>query len=82
MPGGKKVHNLLWVQLDLTGAVLLVAGLSLLLIPLSLAGSNNSGAWTKGSFIAMLVLGVVFLVAFVVWDAWYAKKKSHLFLIV
>jgi hypothetical protein len=70
----EKVHKLLWFQLDLPGAVLLVAGLSLLLIPLSLTGSNNSGAWTKGSFVAMLVLGVVFLVAFLVWDAWFAKK--------
>lgn len=70
----EKAYQLLWIQLDLPGAVLLVAGLSLILIPLSLTGSNNSNAWTKGSFIAMLVLGVVFLIAFLVWDAWFAKK--------
>ncbi|CAG8017199.1 unnamed protein product [Penicillium salamii] len=70
----EKAYQLLWVQLDLPGAALLVAGLSLLLIPLSLTGANNSAAWTKGSFIAMLVLGVVFLAAFFVWDAWFAKK--------
>ncbi|KAJ5342138.1 hypothetical protein N7541_011262 [Penicillium brevicompactum] len=70
----EKAYQLLWIQLDLPGAVLLVAGLSLILIPLSLTGSNNSHAWTKGSFIAMLVLGVVFLIVFLVWDAWFAKK--------
>ncbi|EKV09996.1 Siderophore iron transporter mirA [Penicillium digitatum PHI26] len=55
----KKAYRLFWIELDLPGAILLVAGLSLLLVPLSLTGSNNSGAWTNGSFIAMLVLGVV-----------------------
>jgi hypothetical protein len=72
--GWKKAHKLLWVQHDLPGAVLLVAGLSLLLVPLSLTSSNNSSAWTKGPFIAMLILGVILLVAFLVWDGWFAKK--------
>lgn len=70
----KRLYQLFWIELDLPGAVLLVAGLSLLLIPLSLTGSQNSDAWTKGSFIAMLVLGVLFLAAFLIWDAWFAKK--------
>ncbi|KAJ6087943.1 hypothetical protein N7467_006857 [Penicillium canescens] len=73
-----KVYRLLWIQLDLPGAVLLVAELSLLLIPLSLAGSNNSSAWTRGSFIAIPVLGVVFLMAFLVWDARFAQKPFRL----
>ncbi|CAG8890439.1 unnamed protein product [Penicillium egyptiacum] len=70
----KKVYRLFWTELDLPGAVLLVAGLSLLLVPLSLTGSNNSGAWTNGSFIAMVVLGVAFIIAFLGWDTWFAKK--------
>ncbi|OQD79987.1 hypothetical protein PENANT_c041G02021 [Penicillium antarcticum] len=69
-----EVYRLLWIQVDLPGAILLVAGLSLLLVPVSLTGSNNSGAWTRGSFIAMLVLGVVFLVVLLLWDARFAKK--------
>lgn len=52
----QKLYQLFWIELDLPEAVLLVAGLSLLLMPLSLTGSQNSDAWTKGSFIAMLVL--------------------------
>ncbi|KKK25630.1 siderophore iron transporter mirA [Aspergillus rambellii] len=70
----QRAYNLLWVQLDLPGAVLLLLGLSLFLVPLSLTGSGNSDAWHKGSFIAMLVLGVVFFIAFIVWDAWFATK--------
>ncbi|KAJ5952920.1 uncharacterized protein N7479_011333 [Penicillium vulpinum] len=70
----KKMYRLIWIQLDLPGAILLIAGLSLLLVPLSLTGSNNPGAWTNGSFIAMLVLGVVFIVAFLGWDTWFAQK--------
>ncbi|KAJ5364887.1 uncharacterized protein N7496_010600 [Penicillium cataractarum] len=70
----QKLYQLFWIELDLPGAVLLVAGLSLILIPVSLTGSQNSDAWTKGSFIAMLVLGVCFLAAFLIWDAWFAKK--------
>ncbi|PLB44120.1 siderophore iron transporter mirA [Aspergillus steynii IBT 23096] len=73
-PLWKQTFDLLWVQLDLPGGILLVAGLSLLLIPLSLTGANNSNAWHKGSFIAMVVLGIILLIAFFVWDAWFAKK--------
>ncbi|KAJ5691990.1 hypothetical protein N7462_001413 [Penicillium macrosclerotiorum] len=70
----QKAYQLLWVQLDLPGAILLLAGLSLLLVPLSLTGSTNSSLWTRGSFIAMIVLGVVFLILFGIWDAWFAKE--------
>ncbi|KAF1815343.1 siderophore iron transporter mirA [Eremomyces bilateralis CBS 781.70] len=70
----KRIYDLIWVQLDLFGAVLLLLGLSLFLVPLSLTGSGNSDDWHKGSFIAMLVLGVVFFMTFIVWDAWFAKK--------
>ncbi|KAL3433669.1 siderophore iron transporter mirA [Aspergillus tetrazonus] len=70
----KRIYNLVWVQLDAFGAILLLLGLSLFLVPLSLTGSGNSDDWHKGSFIAMLVLGVVIFVAFLAWDTWFAKK--------
>ncbi|KAL4981584.1 major facilitator superfamily domain-containing protein [Aspergillus falconensis] len=71
----KRVHNLLWVQLDVFGALLLLLGLSLFLVPLSLTGSGNSDDWRKPSFIAMLVLGVVIFVLFIAWDTWVATKS-------
>ncbi|KAJ5600567.1 hypothetical protein N7450_001634 [Penicillium hetheringtonii] len=73
-PLWRKVFQLFWYQLDLPGAIFLLAGLSLLLVPLSLTGTTNSDSWTRGSFIAMLVLGVVFLIVFLVWDAWFARQ--------
>lgn len=73
-PTWKKVFHLLWKELDVPGLVLLVTGLSLILIPMSLTGSDNSGQWEEPSFIAMLVVGVVLLVAFLVWDIKFAKK--------
>lgn len=73
-PLWKKIFHLFWVELDLPGALLLVAGFSLILVPLSLTGSFNSDRWREPSFIAMLVVGVILFVAFIVWDAKFAKK--------
>ncbi|KAL4907829.1 siderophore iron transporter mirA [Aspergillus multicolor] len=73
-PWWKKAYNLLYIQLDIFGAVLLVLGLSLFLVPLSLTGSGNSDDWHKPSFIAMLVVGVVVFIFFIAWDTWLAKK--------
>lgn len=73
-PRWKKMVYLLWTELDLRGLVLLVTGLSLILIPVSLTDSSNPGRWKEGSFIAMLVIGVLSLAAFFVWDLKYAQK--------
>ncbi|UNI13338.1 hypothetical protein JDV02_000092 [Purpureocillium takamizusanense] len=73
-PAWKKVLHLVWTEIDLAGLVLLVVGLSLILIPVSLTGSFNPNRWREGSFIAMLVVGVVCFLAFLVWDIRFAKK--------
>ncbi|KAJ6447247.1 siderophore iron transporter mirA [Purpureocillium lavendulum] len=73
-PMWKKALHLAWTEIDLLGLVLLVAGLSLILIPVSLTGSFNPGRWREGGFIAMLVVGVVCFLCFLVWDIRYAKK--------
>ena len=70
----ERIYNVVWIQLDGFGAVLLLLGLSLFLIPLSLTGSGNSDDWHRGSFIAMLVLGVVIFIVFIAWDTWVAQK--------
>ncbi|KAL2204573.1 siderophore iron transporter mirA [Sarocladium strictum] len=70
----KKIYTLLWIELDLFGCLLLIAGLSLILIPVSLTGSKNSTAWANSHFIAMVVVGAVLFVAFIVWDAFFASK--------
>ncbi|RKL00780.1 hypothetical protein BFJ68_g12646 [Fusarium oxysporum] len=72
-PLSKRIINLIWVDLDILGAVLLVLGLGLTLIPLSLTGARNSDRWDQGSYIAMLVIGVVVVGVFFVWDTKFAK---------
>lgn len=74
-PLWKKAHQLVWIELDAPGCFLLIAGLALVLIPVSLTGARNSGAWEgNGGFIAMVVLGAVLCVAFGLWDYFFAKK--------
>lgn len=73
-PWWKRAYELLWVQLDLPGGLLLLAGLALTLIPISLTGANRSDRWQSATFIALLVVGIVLLVLFALWDIFVAKK--------
>lgn len=70
----RKAFQLLYVELDLPGAILLTGGLVLTLVPLSITGSNNSNKWGDASTISMIVFGVVLLVVFFIWDTKYAQK--------
>ncbi|KAI0898075.1 MFS general substrate transporter [Annulohypoxylon nitens] len=69
-----KTYKLFWIELDFFGCLLLIAGLSLILIPISLTGSSNSLAWKNANFIAMVVVGFVLFALFFVWDSLFAKK--------
>lgn len=57
----------LWLELDGFGLILLSAGISLVLLPLTLAQSARDG-WRSGHIIAMIVVGVVCLIAFPFWE--------------
>ncbi|KAL3486111.1 major facilitator superfamily domain-containing protein [Aspergillus germanicus] len=61
-----------FLRLDPVGLILFAAGLSLLLVPFTLAASS-SDRWGATHIIVMLVIGPVSLVAFVVWEIWGAK---------
>lgn len=56
------------------GIVLITAGWSLLLLPFSLAANTGKG-WESASMIAMIVIGVVCLVAFAAWERWFAPVQ-------
>jgi hypothetical protein len=56
------------------GCLLLIAGLALILVPVSLTGAKNSEAWSRGSFIAMVVVGAILFITFLIWDGFFAKK--------
>lgn len=73
-PMWKKIFHLVWTEMDMLGLLLLVTGMALILIPLSLTGSFSPQRWKEASFIAMIVIGVVCLITFLVWDLKFAKQ--------
>ncbi|BFZ61979.1 hypothetical protein YB2330_003058 [Saitoella coloradoensis] len=60
-------------DLDLVGVLLLVAGLTLVLLPLTLAGGTSSSSWNSHSIITMLVIGGICLALFIPWEIYIAK---------
>ncbi|KAH7013768.1 siderochrome-iron transporter MirB [Ilyonectria destructans] len=60
-----------FVQFDVVGMFLTVFGFSLLLLPFSLVFYAPNG-WKTGYIIAMIVLGVVLLAAFAVWEKYFS----------
>ncbi|KAI7217658.1 major facilitator superfamily transporter [Hortaea werneckii] len=60
-----------FVQFDVVGMLLTIAGWSLLLLPFSLA-SYAPGGWSSYYIILMIVLGVVCLAGFVIWERYFA----------
>lgn len=73
-PWYKKTFQLLWVELDVLGAFLLAAGLTMTLIPINIAGKANLNRWKQAHNIVLLILGILTFGAFLVWDSVYAKK--------
>lgn len=57
------------IELDLPGIVLAIAGLCLILLPLSLASTVENG-WRNTKLISMLVFGSIVIIAFIVWEKW------------
>ncbi|KAK0122376.1 hypothetical protein ONS95_010617 [Cadophora gregata] len=60
-------------EFDVHGILFLSAGLVLFLLPFSITGygSNN---WTSPSIIWMIVLGLVLLIVFGIWERFYASQ--------
>lgn len=78
----EKVNRSMWqsikywvVELDLAGMATIVAGFSLLLLPFSLAGYQEH-KWREPSFIAMLSIGVLCIIAFPFYEKYIAPKSS------
>ncbi|KAI0436598.1 siderochrome-iron transporter MirB [Xylaria telfairii] len=63
-----------FVEFDVIGMLLTIFGFSLLLLPFSLDAYAPQG-WATGYIIAMIVLGVVLLVAFVLWEKYLAPVQ-------
>ncbi|KAK0123868.1 hypothetical protein ONS95_008861 [Cadophora gregata] len=70
----RKAYQVLWIELDLPGAFLLMAGLAMTLLPISISGKNNTERWKKPSSIILLIFGVLTFAGFLVWDGKFARK--------
>ncbi|KAF9693031.1 hypothetical protein EKO04_009101 [Ascochyta lentis] len=68
-----EIFKNLWYDLDVFGLLLLAAGISLVLLPLTLA-PNANGQWRNASMIAMLVIGGVICIIFPFWET--SKKLA------
>ena len=68
----------LWHELDVMGLLLLSAAISLILIPCTLAATAKGG-WDNASIIAMLVVGIICLLAFPLWES-SSRLARHPFL--
>jgi hypothetical protein len=56
------------------GLLLVCAGFTLFLLPFSLASYQSKG-WGSGMIIAMLVVGIICLILFVLYERFIAKKS-------
>ncbi|KAK6951522.1 hypothetical protein Daesc_006043 [Daldinia eschscholtzii] len=62
------------IEFDLIGAIFVSAGFTLILLPFSLVNSA-SHSWKSASVIVMIVMGVVSLAAFAVWEKFFSRVK-------
>lgn len=70
--GPRKIAVALFWQLDVIGIILLIAVFGLILVPFTLAG-GESAQWGKGKIIAPLVIGVVCVPIWIMWE----KRAPH-----
>ncbi|KAI1407683.1 siderophore iron transporter mirB [Hypoxylon sp. FL1857] len=59
-------------EFDLVGAILISGGFTLITLPFSLV-SSASHSWESASIIVMIVMGVVGLAVFAVWERFFAR---------
>ncbi|GKT89517.1 siderophore iron transporter mirB [Colletotrichum tofieldiae] len=61
-----------FIEFDIVGLVLVMAGWSMLLLPFSLV-SNATHQWKSPTIICLIVFGVIGLVLFAAWERFFAK---------
>ncbi|KAL1953815.1 hypothetical protein VTO42DRAFT_2142 [Malbranchea cinnamomea] len=66
--GALQILRNTWDELDMFGLILLSAGVTLVLVPLTLA-ANARNTWRNGNLIAMHIVGFICLIAFPFWES-------------
>lgn len=67
MLGAKRLALELFWALDVIGIILLIAVFALILVPLTIAGGISTN-WTAAHVIAPLVVGILCIPAFIIWE--------------
>lgn len=70
----EKAYQILFVELDLIGGILLLCGFALFFVPFTVTGKSSSYKWHEPKLIVMLVIGFVIFCCFLVWNTKFAKK--------
>ncbi|GBL50778.1 hypothetical_protein [Candidozyma auris] len=70
--GLDNLHAFFW-KVDFVGCLLLAVSLGLLLVPLTLAGGMST-KWKKASIIVPLVMTIVALAVFIIWETKITKR--------
>ncbi|CAO3599335.1 unnamed protein product [Absidia cylindrospora] len=73
-PSGRTFFQNVWhfiIAFDIVGVIVFSAGLTVFLLPFNIADSAPNG-WATGYIIAMIVVGFVMLIVFVVYEAFVA----------
>ncbi|KAI1408055.1 putative siderochrome-iron transporter [Hypoxylon sp. FL1857] len=60
------------IEFDVIGMVLIVAGFSLVILPLTLA-TYQTDKWRSAAIVTMIILGGCSLIAFGIWEKYFAK---------
>lgn len=68
---GKFAKELFW-YLDVVGILLLIAFLALILVPFTIAGATAE-QWKTAKILAPLIIGLICLPLFVIWERSYAR---------
>lgn len=74
LPWYHKSFNVLFIELDILGGILLISGMALFFIPFTLTGKKSSYRWHEAKLITMLVVGLVLLFVFSIWNFKYSRK--------
>lgn len=64
----KKIKHAV-VELDLMGLLLFTGGLIMLLVPLTLTGTQGKWPWSSAKTITLIVFGAVVLLMFIGWES-------------
>ncbi|KAI5449653.1 hypothetical protein NCC49_004203 [Naganishia albida] len=71
LPWKQRAVSLFW-QLDLIGLLLFIGGAGMFLVTITLA-NNKTKSWADAQSIALLVVGLALIVAFILYERFYAR---------